>query len=51
MLEVKVDQAELMARPAAAQPPHGRHGYGRELFAHMRAAAGPAETGAGVFFH
>jgi phosphogluconate dehydratase len=49
-LEVKVDQAELDARPSAADPRAGEHGYGRELFAHMRQAAGPAELGAGVFF-
>ncbi|MDB5460071.1 MAG: edd, partial [Caulobacteraceae bacterium] len=49
-LEVKVDPAELAARPAVADPRAGEHGYGRELFAHMRQAAGPAEHGAGVFF-
>jgi phosphogluconate dehydratase len=49
-LEVKVDQAELDARPPAPDPRAGEHGYGRELFAHMRQAAGPAELGAGVFF-
>jgi phosphogluconate dehydratase len=49
-LQVKVDPAELAARPPAADPKAGEHGYGRELFAHMRRAAGPAELGAGVFF-
>jgi phosphogluconate dehydratase len=49
-LQVKVDQAELMSRPLAPDPKAGEHGYGRELFAHMRQAAGPAELGAGVFF-
>jgi phosphogluconate dehydratase len=49
-LEVLVDPATLAARTPAADPRAGEHGYGRELFAHMRQAAGPAETGAGVFF-
>jgi phosphogluconate dehydratase len=49
-LEVKVDAAELHVRPAAPDPRAGEYGYGRELFAHMRQAAGPAEHGAGVFF-
>ena len=49
-LEAKVSPAELAARPAASDPKAGEHGYGRELFAHMRAAALPAEAGAGVFF-
>ena len=50
VLEVKVDAAQLAVRVAAADPKAGEHGYGRELFAHMRKAAGPAERGAGVFF-
>jgi phosphogluconate dehydratase len=50
VLQVQVDAAELMARPAATDPKASGYGYGRELFAHMRRAAGPAETGAGVFF-
>jgi phosphogluconate dehydratase len=49
-LEVMVDAAELAARAVAPDPKAGEHGYGRELFAHMRRAAGPAELGAGVFF-
>ena len=49
-LEVRVDPSELAARPAAPDPRAGEHGYGRELFAHMRRAAGPAELGAGVFY-
>jgi phosphogluconate dehydratase len=49
-LQVLVDPAELDARPAAPDPKAGEHGYGRELFAHMRRSAGPAELGAGVFF-
>jgi phosphogluconate dehydratase len=50
VLEVLVEAAELAARPAAQDPRAGEYGYGRELFAHMRRAAGPAEQGAGVFF-
>jgi len=50
LLEVKVDPAELQGRAAAPDPKAGEHGYGRELFAPMRRAAGPAEKGAGVFF-
>jgi phosphogluconate dehydratase len=49
-LEAKVDAAELAARPPATDPKKGEHGYGRELFAHMRRAAAPAEQGGGVFF-
>ena len=48
-LEIKVDPAELAARPAAMA--HGaQFGYGRELFGFMRKAAGPAEAGASVLF-
>ena len=42
--------AELAARPSAADPLAGDTGYGRELFAPMRALAQPAELGGGVFF-
>jgi len=49
-LEVLVEAAELAARPAAADPRAGETGYGRELFAPMRALAQPAELGGGVFF-
>jgi phosphogluconate dehydratase len=49
-LLVRVDPAELAVRPLATDPKSSEHGYGRELFAHMRRAAGPAELGAGVFF-
>ncbi|HEX5380031.1 MAG TPA: phosphogluconate dehydratase [Phenylobacterium sp.] len=48
-LEVKVDPAEFQARPPATASPVG-HGYGRELFGHMRRAVGPAEAGASVLF-
>ena len=49
-LDVMLDAAEFAARPPAADPQAGETGFGRELFAHMRAAARPAELGAGVFF-
>ena len=49
VLEVKVDPAELMRRPAATKSPDG-FGFGREMFAHMRRAVGPAEAGASVLF-
>ncbi len=49
ILEALVEPAELMARPLAAAPPAG-FGYGRELFANMRAAAGPADRGASALF-
>ncbi len=44
-LTIKVDPAELMARPRAACRPSAA-GYGRELFGMMRRAAGPADAGA-----
>jgi phosphogluconate dehydratase len=48
-LEIKVDPVELAARtPATFRQP--QFGYGRELFAVMRRAAGPAEAGASVLF-
>ena len=49
-LQVLLDPAELHARPAAADPRAGEHGFGRELFAPLRALAQPAERGGGVFF-
>ena len=49
VLEIKVDLAELMARPAPETPPSG-HGYGRELFGWMRASASRADQGASVLF-
>jgi phosphogluconate dehydratase len=49
-LEVMVEPVELAARPPAADPRAGETGYGRELFAPMRALAQPAELGGGVFF-
>jgi phosphogluconate dehydratase len=50
VLEVMLEAGELAARPAAADPRAGETGYGRELFAPMRALAQPAELGGGVFF-
>ncbi|MDB5477418.1 MAG: edd, partial [Phenylobacterium sp.] len=44
-LTIKVDPAELMARPPAAVRTSAA-GYGRELFGMMRRAAGPADAGA-----
>jgi phosphogluconate dehydratase len=49
-LEVMLEPAELAARPPASDPRAGEHGYGRELFAPLRALAQPAELGGGVFF-
>lgn len=49
VLEIKVDAAELAARPRAVTPAAG-FGYGRELFGWMRKAAGPAELGASALF-
>jgi phosphogluconate dehydratase len=48
-LTLQVDERELKRRDAARQPPAG-HGYGRELFGHMRRAAGPADAGACALF-
>jgi phosphogluconate dehydratase len=49
MLGIQVDERELKRREPAKPPPAG-HGYGRELFAHMRRAAGPADAGACALF-
>ena len=49
VLEIRVDPAELRRRPRAAHP-QPQFGYGRELFAHMRRAVGPADSGASVLF-
>ena len=50
VLQVKLDQAELMARPLATAPDGHQFGLGRELFAHMRAAVSGAEQGATALF-
>jgi phosphogluconate dehydratase len=49
VLEIKVDPAQLRARPRAT-PPADIPGFGRELFAHMRDGVGAADTGASVLF-
>ena len=49
VVEIRVDPAELRRRPRAAHP-QPQFGYGRELFAHMRRAGGPADSGASVLF-
>ena len=48
-LEILVEAAEWAARPLVVhiQP---QHGLGRELFAPMRHAVGPADAGASMFF-
>ena len=48
-LDVMVDHAELAARPAAQPREQAGWGWGRELFAPMRAAVSGAERGATVF--
>ena len=48
-VEVLLDEAEWQSRSPLAPPPDHGVGSGRELFAFMRAAFGPAEQGASVF--
>jgi phosphogluconate dehydratase len=48
VLEIEVDHAALLARPAAPAPAEAA-GFGRELFGWMRRAVGPADAGASVF--
>ncbi|MDX9998891.1 MAG: phosphogluconate dehydratase [Phenylobacterium sp.] len=48
-LDIRLDERELMSRPAAVAAPHAS-GYGRELFGWMRGVAGPAEEGACSLF-
>ena len=50
VLEVKLSPADLAARSAAKPTRRSDHGFGRELFGHMRKAVGPAEAGASVLF-
>jgi phosphogluconate dehydratase len=46
-----VDPVEFAARtPAISPEPDAGHGFGRELFGHMRDAVGSVEHGASVFF-
>jgi phosphogluconate dehydratase len=49
LLEAKVDPAELRRRASAVGKP-ADHGFGRELFSHMRRSVGRAEAGASVLF-
>jgi phosphogluconate dehydratase len=49
LLEIKLDPATLRARTPATHR-SVQHGFGRELFGHMRQAVGPAEAGASVLF-
>ncbi len=49
VLEVKLDKAVLAAR-TAAQAPESKPGFGREMYAHMRAAVGPADQGASSLY-
>jgi phosphogluconate dehydratase len=44
-LTIQVDEREFRRREATRPPPAG-FGYGRDLFGHMRRAAGPADAGA-----
>jgi phosphogluconate dehydratase len=49
-LEVKVDNAAFVARPAATRDLGHHHvGLGRELFAGLRASVGSADLGASIF--
>ncbi|MEH6566178.1 MAG: phosphogluconate dehydratase [Halopseudomonas sp.] len=48
-LQVLVDEAEWQSRVPAVQQQPIRRGWGRELFAFMRAEASPAEEGGSVF--
>jgi len=49
-LEVMLDPAQFAARTADPAPGVDQAGHGRDLFAHMRGLAQPAERGGGVFF-
>jgi phosphogluconate dehydratase len=49
VLEAAVDPAVLLSR-APARPAPADHGFGRELFGHMRRAVSSAEAGASVLF-
>jgi phosphogluconate dehydratase len=48
-IEVLVDPAEFVARPAAAPPNRPFTGTGRELFESFRHAVGTADSGASIF--
>ena len=49
LLDIKVDADELARRPEGRPSADSDHGFGRELFVHMRRTAGPADQGASVF--
>jgi len=49
-LQAQVDTETWTARPLDHRGPGQGRGFGRELFAHMRAAVGPAEHGATALF-
>ena len=49
LLDIKVDADELARRPEDRPSVDSDHGFGRELFVHMRRTAGPADRGASVF--
>jgi phosphogluconate dehydratase len=49
VLEVKVGADVLAARPVTVAAPAAA-GFGREMFAHMRAAVGPADQGASALY-
>jgi len=44
-----LDVLAEIAERAVARPPRSAVGYGRELFAHMRASVAPADRGASIF--
>ena len=48
-LEVKLEPDVLAARTAAT-PPTAKPGFGREMYAHMRATVGPADQGASSLY-
>jgi phosphogluconate dehydratase len=40
----------VLAARTAAQAPVSKPGFGREMYAHMRAAVGPADQGASSLY-
>jgi phosphogluconate dehydratase len=50
-LDVRVSESDLYTRPRAHPSAADTHGFGRELFTHMRAVVGPADQGASPFLH
>jgi phosphogluconate dehydratase len=49
VLQVRLSDAELAARPAVEPPRAGQWGTGRELFAPFRQVVSPADQGATIF--